>query len=140
MTEIQRWNATPLSQEIRKLLPWNASQNQLFILQWIRQTLMTAEATNQDLEMELEEMAEMEALTFSDPKESGKLYRILAPVSGEPYNSSEMVRKAKQAEKQVSKAKDEDLTPAQLELLQMFRENLEANGADLHPSLHAEDR
>jgi hypothetical protein len=79
-------------------------------------------------------------LTYSEPSEARNLYRMLAPVSGEPWSSSDLLRKSQEAEKQLSRAKDYDLTPAQMELLQMFRDNLNNNGADLSPSLHAEDR
>lgn len=139
MTEVQKWNATPLSQEIVKQLP-NPEKGSLYLLQWLRQTLLIAEGLNQETGLTPEEAANLEALTFSGPDEARKLYAMLAPVSGEPWSSRDLIRKIREAEKQMNSAKDYDLTPAQLELLQMFKENLDNSGADLSPSLHAEDR
>lgn len=140
MTEAQKLNATPVSQEIRKLLPPESPKNQLYVLQWIRETLMIAEGLNQETGMNPEEAAEMEALTFSDPSQYRSLYKMLVPMREEPWSNSALMKKARQALRQREKSTDYELTPAQLELLQMFRDNLNANGGDLMPSLHAEDR
>lgn len=139
MTEVQKLNESPLSKAILNLLP-NPQRNSLYLLQWLRQTLLTAEGLNQETGLTPEEAANLEMLTYSEPSEARNLYRMLAPVSGEPWSSSDLIRKSQEAEKQLNKAKDYDLTPAQLELLQMFTDNLNNNGADLSPSLHAEDR
>ena len=140
MTEVQKLNETPLSKEILNMIGPNVEKNSLFVLQWLRQTLLTAEGLNQETGLTPEEAANLEALTFSEPNEARSLYRMLAPVSGEPWSSNDLIRKAQQAQKQLQKAKSYDLTPAQIELLQMFRDNLNNHGADLSPSLHATDR
>jgi len=140
MTEVQKLNETPLSKEILNMIGPNVEKNSLFVLQWLRQILLTAEGLNQETELTPEEAANLEALTYSEPSEARNLYRMLAPVSGEPWSSNDLIRKAQQAQKQLQKAKSYDLTPAQIELLQMFRDNLNNHGADLSPSLHATDR
>lgn len=140
MTEVQKLNSSPVSLAILKLLPPGAGKNRLYILQWLRETLQTAEGLWQSLDLSPEESESLEALTYSEASEARSLYRMLVPVNGEPWSSSDLVRKIQEAEKQLNETTDYSLTPAQLELFQMFKENLDSNGADLAPSLHEPDR
>ena len=143
MTEVQKLNASPVSQAIRSLLPPQPESQSLYILLWIRQTLRLAESEGLTEEvLTPEEAGNLEMLTFSEPSEARNLYRMLVPPSGEPWSGSELLKKVRETQKAQKKQKPKDLslTPAEMELLQMFKENLDSSGADLAPSLHETDR
>ena len=143
MTEAQRLNEIPVSQEIRKLLPPNAEKNKPYLLQWLRQILLMAEGFHLETGLTGEEAANLESLTFRSPEEWRSLFKALIPSSGEPWSSSELTRKIREAEKQWNDPKlmkNQDVPPAELELLQMFKENLNNSTVDLSPSLHETDR
>lgn len=136
MTETQKWNGTPVSQEIRKLLFPFQTENTLYILQWIRTTLRIAEGLHLTSEIMTPEEAEnLEMLTFSGESEARRVYGMLVPVNGEPWSSNDLLKQIRE----VSKTNDL-MSEAEARLLQMFKENLDNSGADLAPSLHAEDR
>lgn len=136
MTEVQRLNATPLSQGFKKLLPWNRAERELYVLQWIRQTVELMQGYwNSGADPEV--LANLEALTFTE--KYSEAYRMLLPPTEPLYSNSELMRQIKRVE---SAQTEEQIEEESVTLLEMLVDNStfsDSELADLKPSLH-EDR
>ena len=136
MTEVQKLNATPLSQGFKKLLPLNRSEKELYVLQWIRQTVELMQGYwNSGGDWEV--LANLEALTFTE--KYSEAYRTLLPPTEPLYSSSELMRQIKRVE---SAQTEEQIEEESVTLLEMLVDNStfsDSELADLKPSLH-EDR
>ena len=138
MTEVQRLNATPLSQGFKKLLwrPLAPGDSKLYLLQWIRQTVELMQGY-WSTEADPEVLANLEALTFTE--KYSEAYKMLLPPTEPLYKNSELLRQIKRAEN----AQTEEQTEREsVKLLEMLVDNStfsDSELADLKPSLH-EDR
>ena len=136
MTEVQRLNATPLSQGFKKLLPLNRSERELYVLQWIRQTVELMQGYwNSGADPDV--LANLEALTFTE--KYSEAYRVLLPPTEPLYSNSELMRQIKRVESAQTEEQIEEESVALLEMLVDNSTFSDSELADLKPSLH-EDR
>lgn len=136
MIEVQKLNATPLSQGFKKLLPLNRAEKELYVLQWIRQTVELMQGY-WNSEADPEVLANLETLTFTEKYKEA--YRMLLPPTEPLYSNSELMRQIKRVE---SAQTEEQTEQESVALLEMLTENVSLSDselADLKPSLH-EDR